>query len=271
MPLISVSLVSADAIWALRPWIAPLERTSGEYSPPVLRCRVEVSTRSACALASWRDQREVAGVFLVETFIADDDALGLLELRHLGLRLLEIGPHCLPLLIEEGRRLPGRSDPKLDRDIHVGLREGVGGSLHEDRVGSGKTEVDDVAAAQGFGPQPAREHAGEVALEGDLGVGGLAPLGNGGGGALNSQDLHRPRGDPLAPDDLDLGRHVVGCCQGRGQRTEGRVDPHFDDQRRLCRVLLGQVHRDDAAGNADDDEQRQDEPFAGPDDSKILA
>ena len=50
--LISVSLVSAVAICALRPWIAPLPMMSGEVSLPVLRCRVWVSTRSASADAS---------------------------------------------------------------------------------------------------------------------------------------------------------------------------------------------------------------------------
>ena len=53
MLLMSLSFVSAEASWAFRPCTAPLPRTSGDVSPPVLRSRVSVSTRSACAAANW--------------------------------------------------------------------------------------------------------------------------------------------------------------------------------------------------------------------------
>ena len=134
MLLMSLSFVSAVASCALRPCTAPLPRTSGDVSPPVLRCRVSVSTRSAWADRQLRDQHVEARVLLVEALVGDDDALGLLELRQPRLRALEVGAQGLRLLVEEGRRLARRRDAQLDRDVLVGLREGIRRGLREDRI-----------------------------------------------------------------------------------------------------------------------------------------
>ena len=243
MLLMSLSFVSRWASCALRPCTAPLPRTSGEVSPPVLRCRVSVSTRSACAAASCADQHVEARVLLVEPLVGDDDALGLLELRQPRLGALEVGAQRLHLIVEEGRRLARRRDPQLDRDVLVGLGEGVRRGLREDRISGGEAEVDDAAAAAGLDRQAALQDAGEIALERDLRLGRLAPLRHRRRRALDTEDLDGPRRDSLAPQDLDLRRHVARRGQRRRQRAERRIDPHLDDQRGLRRVLARQQHR----------------------------
>ena len=73
---------------------------------------------------------------LVEALVGDHDALGLLERRQGRLRL-QVGRQRLRLIIEERGLLARRRDPQVDRDVHVGLGEGVRGAWAK----SGSAEV----------------------------------------------------------------------------------------------------------------------------------
>ena len=204
-----------------------------------------------------------ARVFNVQPLIGGDDALLLLEGRHLALGFLERLPRVFALRGEEGRELLGWVNPQFQRGGDVGVGKGIGQGGGKARVGRLVGDLDHIALARGLDVQLFLQQVHQPLLDGALAVGVGLPLFADVGVVQQFEVADHAQGHTVAGQDVDLRSHEARHRHRGVQHRRHRVGFDIDHHAGGAGVLLGQQQADRHGGGHNQDKHQQRHPFAG--------